>query len=130
MVLLEDGIECAVPLLLHLLVLHSLHLLLLDLDQLLLHCSIACRVHRARKSRKALLLENIIHLAMLAPDVEEQRVLLFEDIVAQGAPEAVHEGHILLLQLLHEVPTTVLLKKLDASLLLTTDFTLKIIVTG
>ena len=33
MVLLEDGIECAVPLLLHLLVLHSLHLLLLDLDQ-------------------------------------------------------------------------------------------------
>ena len=123
LVLLEDCVERAVPFLLGrpLLVLHTLHLLLLDLDQLLLHRGIVGGVHRARESGKTLLLQNIIHLPVLAPNVEEQGVLLLENVVAQRAPEAVHENGILLLQLLHEVSAAVLFQQLDASLFLAAD---------
>ena len=122
LVLLKDCVERAVAFLLHPLVLHTLHPLLLDLDQLLLHCSVVGGVHGAGKSSETLLLQNVIDLSMLAPNVEEQGVLLLEHVVAQGAPEAVHEGGVLLLQLLHEVPAAVLLQQLDASLFLTADF--------
>jgi len=128
LVLLQDCVERAVALLIHSLVLHTLRLLLLDLDQLLLHSRIVGCIHGAGKSSKALLLQDIIDLSVLAPDVEEQGVLLLEYVVAQGAPEPVHERGILLLQLLHEVPAAVLLQKLNASLFLTTYFAFKVIV--
>ena len=130
LILFEDCIKRAVPFLLGhpLLVLHTLHLLLLDLDQLLLHRSIVGGIHRAGESSEAFLLQNIIHLPMLAPNVEEQGMLLLENVIAQRAPEAIHESCILLLQLLHEVSAAVLFQQLYASLLLTADFAFQVIV--
>ena len=72
--------------------------LFLDLDQLLLHGGGAGGVDGARQGGEALLLENLIDLAVLAADVEEQGVFLLEDVVADGALEAVHEAGVLLLQ--------------------------------
>ena len=66
---------------------------------------------------------------MLATNVQQQAVLLFEGTVANVALESIHEGAVLVLQILHEMATAMLLQQADSFQLLITDLAFQLVIT-
>ena len=115
-------------LLLHLVI---LRLLLLYLEQPDLHlmCAVAIVDHGRRQDDVAFLLQDVVDFAMLAADVEEETVFLFECQVTYPALQPLHYPGELLSHFLHKMPAAVLLQGVEAVQLLFTDLTLQAEVT-
>ena len=97
------------------------------LDELLLHGVVRSAEDRGGQHGEALLLKDVVDLAVLAADVEQELVLLLEHRVAEGASEVVHQTRELLGQLLHKVAAAVLLKLVQSVHLLLANLKTKMV---
>ena len=104
--------------------------LLLDLYQAGLHLFLEAPVIAVHdgsgQDHVALLPENIVNLAVLAANVEEEAVFLLESCRAQPTLHVLHDPRELLGKLLHEVPTAVLLQHVETAQLLLADLALQV----
>ena len=88
---------------------------------------VCCAEDRGGQHGEALLLEDVVDLAVLAADVEQELVLLLEHRVAEGASEVVHQTRELLGQLLHKVAAAVLLQLVQSVHLLLANLKTKMV---
>ena len=75
------------------------------------------------QNRQIFLSENVVDLAVLAPEMEQEIVLLFELVVAERALHFIDEVVAGLLELLHEVSAEVLLQLVETDYSLLTHLT-------